>query len=181
MCLLDTTDGALMMTLYTTTALASDTIAILYYSIVLTGVTVLVAICIGTIQLLSFVDSVAEPEGAFWDGLDVVGDNYDIIGGSICGAFVLAGVVSLLVYKPWRRWAEKGRPHRSNDTEVDGDVDADVEDLKKGKLLQTSDEVVDVEDLEKGQPLQASDEISPKNAVVSVTETKELETKKGDL
>ena len=40
MCLLDTTDGALMMTLYTTTALARDTVAILYYSIVLTAITV---------------------------------------------------------------------------------------------------------------------------------------------
>jgi len=127
MCLLDTTDGALMMTLYTTTALARDTIAILYYSIVLTGITVLVAICIGTIQLLSLIDNVATPEGPFWDGLHVVGDHYDIIGGAICGAFVFLGTISVLVYKPWRRWVEKGRPQRRTEA-VEGD-DADVEDL----------------------------------------------------
>ncbi len=110
MCLLDTTDGALMMTLYTTTSMARDLVAILYYSIILTGITVLVAICIGTIQLLSLVDSVAAPEGPFWDGLHVVGDHYDIIGGSICGLFVLGGIGAVLCYKPWRRWAEKNRP-----------------------------------------------------------------------
>lgn len=126
MCLLDTTDGALMMTLYTTTALARDTLAILYYSIVLTAITVLVAICIGTIQLLSLVDNVATPEGPFWDGLHVAGDHYDIIGGAICGLFVVGGVVGVMCYRPWRTWVEKGRP-------VGERVDGDEEDpdLKK--------------------------------------------------
>lgn len=124
MCLLDTTDGALMMTLYTTTALARDTIAILYYSIVLTAITVLVAICIGTIQLLSLVDNVATPEGPFWDGLHVVGDHYDIIGGAICGLFVVGGVVGVLCYRPWRMWVEKGRPvgERADGDEEDPDL-----------------------------------------------------------
>ena len=66
MCLLDTTDGALMMALYTSTAVAKDQIAVLYYSIVLTVITVLVAIVIGMIQLLSLVLNVAEPTGRFW-------------------------------------------------------------------------------------------------------------------
>lgn len=137
MCLLDTTDGALMMTLYTTTALARDTIAILYYSIVLTAITVLVAICIGTIQLLSLVDNVATPEGSFWDGLHVVGDHYDIIGGAICGLFVVGGVVGVLCYRPWRTWVEKGRP-------VGERVDGDEEDpdLKK-PTIGTMDSIED--------------------------------------
>ncbi|KAI9845242.1 MAG: hypothetical protein M1837_004997 [Sclerophora amabilis] len=80
MCLLDTTDGALMMTLYTSTALARDHIAILYYSIVLTVITVIVAMVIGVIQLLSLILNVAEPTGRFWDGVEAAGDNYDIIG-----------------------------------------------------------------------------------------------------
>ncbi|KAL8731432.1 MAG: hypothetical protein Q9166_003407 [cf. Caloplaca sp. 2 TL-2023] len=80
MCLLDTVDGALMMSLYTSTALANDRIAILYYSIVLTLVTVIVAMVIGFIQLLSLVASVTEPSGRFWDGVAVAGDHYDVIG-----------------------------------------------------------------------------------------------------
>lgn len=107
MCLLDTTDGALMMTLYTSTSLARDTVAILYYSIVLSGITVLVAMTIGTIQLLSLIANFSS--GPFWDGVDAVGDHYDIIGGGICGAFVVFGAASVVLYKPWRR--RVGRKH----------------------------------------------------------------------
>lgn len=42
MCLLDTLDGALMMALYTSAATGQDKVAVLYYNIVLTGLTVLV-------------------------------------------------------------------------------------------------------------------------------------------
>lgn len=55
MCLLDTVDGALMMALYTSTAFAKDQIAILYYSIVLTIITVTVAMVIGLVQMLTLV------------------------------------------------------------------------------------------------------------------------------
>jgi len=103
MCLIDTTDGALMMTLYTSTSLARDMVAVLYYSIVLTGVTVIVATCIGTIQLLSLILNVANPTGKFWDGVSTAGDNFEIIGGAICGAFVFFGVGSVILYRPWRR------------------------------------------------------------------------------
>jgi nickel/cobalt transporter (NiCoT) family protein len=109
MCLLDTTDGALMMTLYTSTSLARDTIAILYYSIVLTAITVAVAACIGVIQLLTLVLNVASPTGAFWDGVSNAGDHYDIVGGAICGTFVLSGIASVLIYKPWRRRIDQRR------------------------------------------------------------------------
>lgn len=80
MCLLDTLDGALMMTLYTSTALAKDQVAILYYSIVLTVITVMVAIVIGLIQLLTLILNVAQPSGRFWDGVAVAGEHFDIIG-----------------------------------------------------------------------------------------------------
>ncbi|KAI0593508.1 NicO-domain-containing protein [Biscogniauxia sp. FL1348] len=119
MCLLDTTDGALMMTLYTSKAFARDTIAILYYSIVLTGITVVVSAFIGIVQVLSLVQNVAEPQGGFWNGLSVISDNFEIIGGSICGLFLVVGVGSIVVYKPWRRRMERRHAERiqSNDTE----------------------------------------------------------------
>ena len=66
MCLLDTVDGALMMALYTSTTLAKDQIAILYYSIVLTVITVIVAMVIGFIQLLTLIQNVANLSGEFW-------------------------------------------------------------------------------------------------------------------
>ncbi|KAL7626362.1 hypothetical protein AAE478_003134 [Parahypoxylon ruwenzoriense] len=109
MCMLDTTDGALMMALYTSKAFARDAVAILYYSIVLTGITVAVSAFIGVIQILSLVQNVAEPEGPFWDGLGEVGDHFDVIGGSICGLFLVVGLGSVVAYGPWRRRVERRR------------------------------------------------------------------------
>lgn len=109
MCLLDTTDGALMMALYSSKAFSRDVVAILYYSIVLTGITVFVAAFIGIIQVLSLVQNVAEPEGSFWDGVSAIGDHFDIVGGSIVGVFVVVGLGSILVYRPWRRHMERKR------------------------------------------------------------------------
>lgn len=141
MCLIDTTDGALMMTLYTSTSLARDTVAILYYSIVLTGITVLVAICIGVIQLLSLIANFST--GPFWDGVNAASDHFDVIGGGICGAFVVFGVLSVLVYGPWRRWVEKGRMGRmgSRMRDQSGDVETEVElgDIGKEKNSEMED------------------------------------------
>lgn len=107
MCLVDSTDGALMMALYTSKAFSRDIVAILYYSIVLTGITVVVSAFIGIIQVLSLVQNVADPSGSFWDGVSAVGDHFDIIGASICGVFVIVGIGSVLVYGPWRRRMER--------------------------------------------------------------------------
>ena len=137
MCLIDTIDGALMLTLYilpasagkarnlpssepppdsgpsnTPSQRARDPIPFLYYSIVLTALTVVVALVIGTIQLLTLVLNVAAPEGPFWDGLEAAGDNFDIIGGAICGSFLLVGGLSVLLYGPWRRRVERKRQVR---------------------------------------------------------------------
>ncbi len=145
MCLLDTADGALMLALYIqpatnflppkrTASPTSETplmesdepiapsqnhrdpVAFLYYSIVLTTLTVVVAIVIGVIQLLTLVLNVAEPTGRFWDGVQTAGDYYDVIGGGICGAFLVFGTISVFVYKPWRRWIAR----RHNKPIVDG-------------------------------------------------------------
>lgn len=113
MCLLDTTDGALMMALYTSKAFSRDRVAILYYSIVLTGITVFVSAFIGVVQALSLVANVAEPEGGFWDGVDAIGEHFDVIGGSICGVFILVGLGSVLVYRPWRARVNRRNQERA--------------------------------------------------------------------
>jgi high-affinity nickel-transport protein len=129
MCLLDTTDGALMMTLYTSTSLARDTVAILYYSIVLSAITVMVAVCIGTIQLLSLIANFST--GRFWNGVDAVGDHFDVIGGGICGAFVVFGVLSVVLYRPWRRRMDRQRRTGAIEAVELGDVeDKKVDDEK---------------------------------------------------
>ncbi|KAF4119358.1 nickel/cobalt transporter (NiCoT) family protein [Geosmithia morbida] len=107
MCLVDTTDGGLMLSLYTSKVFSRDPVAILYYSIVLTGITVTVSAFIGIIQVLSLIQNAADPKGRFWDGVGAIGDKFDIIGGSICGLFLLVGIGSVLAYRPWRRYLDR--------------------------------------------------------------------------
>ena len=98
MCLLDTLDGALMLTLYTSTSLAKDPIAILYYSTVLTVITVVVAVVIGVIQLLTLILHVAQPTGDFWNGVDAAGQHFDIIGRQPVG---LSSPSAMLRFSRW--------------------------------------------------------------------------------
>ncbi|TLD11341.1 hypothetical protein PgNI_06675 [Pyricularia grisea] len=107
MCMVDTTDGALMMGLYSSKAFSRDQVAILYYSIVLTGITVFISAFIGMIQVFSLIQNVADPQGPFWDGVGAISDNFDIIGASICGLFLVIGIGSVVVYRPWRRRMER--------------------------------------------------------------------------
>jgi high-affinity nickel-transport protein len=91
---------------------------------VLTVITVIVALVIGVIQILTLALAVAEPKGAFWNGVNNVGNHYDvvgmlllqwiwilliIVGGGICGAFVVFGAISIAMYKPWRRYIDRRR------------------------------------------------------------------------
>lgn len=115
MCLLDTTDGALMLALYTSKAFSRDPIAILYYSVVLTAITVFVSAFIGAVQVLALIQNVAEPEGKFWDGVEAIGDYFDVIGGCICLVFLIVGVGSIAVYRPWRRRVEERRNERAEE------------------------------------------------------------------
>jgi len=132
MCLLDTTDGSLMMALYTSTSLARDTVAILYYSIVLSAITVMVAMVIGIIQLLSLVANYSS--GPFWDGVNSVGDHFDIIGGGICGAFVVFGAASVVLYRPWRQRFDR----RPRDIVVEAVELQDIEEKLERKVIETS-------------------------------------------
>jgi len=110
MCMLDTFDGAAMMSLYTSARLAKDAIAVIYYQCVLTAITVAVALVIGVLQLLGLILSVKpELSGPFWRGVQAAGDHYDIIGGAICGSFLVFGLLSVLLYRPWRRMIDRKR------------------------------------------------------------------------
>lgn len=119
MCLLDTVDGALMMSLYTSTTKARDPLAVLYYNIVLTCLTVMVAVVIGVLQMLGLVVAVAPEgklQGPFWEGVNNALDRYDVIGGAVCAAFVVCGVGSVVLYPRWKQWIDRGeRPEEPDD------------------------------------------------------------------
>ncbi|KAJ5669038.1 hypothetical protein N7462_010108 [Penicillium macrosclerotiorum] len=170
MCLLDTIDGALMFTLYIqpsanflppkrnsvssegSTEVTGDElpqsddnhrdpIAFLYYSIVLTTLTVIVAIVIGVIQLLTMILNVTDAKGKFWDGVQTAGDYYDVIGGSICGLFIIFGGLSVFLYKPWRRWmARRHGQSMTADEETDRDGPASLTDQAGNTIHESSDD-----------------------------------------
>jgi high-affinity nickel-transport protein len=120
-----------------------DPIMFLYYSIVLTSLTVMVALIIGTIQLLTMILNVTNATGLFWDGVQTAGDDYEIIGGSICASFIVVGGASVVYYKPWRRRVEERRRKRDEaalgfdefdqiESEAGGVEEIDVEVVSKG-------------------------------------------------
>lgn len=126
MCLVDTTDGGLMLSLYTSKVFSRDPVAILYYSIVLTGITVVVSAFIGIIQIFSLALNVAEPEGSFWDGVEAIGDHFDVIGGAVCGLFLVIGLGSIVAYRPWRRHLERKQVARAEAARLAAESAADL-------------------------------------------------------
>ena len=71
----------------------------LFHSILLTSLSIGIAVTIGVIQLLSLVYNIVSPTGKFWDGVQWIGDRYDIVGGVICGAFILVGISGVIIGK----------------------------------------------------------------------------------
>ncbi|OLL23260.1 High-affinity nickel transport protein nic1 [Neolecta irregularis DAH-3] len=107
MCLIDTTDGALMSMAYSSNSFTTDPRTRLYYSIVLTILSISVALVIAFIQLLSLILNVAHPTGRFWDGVETLGDRYDIVGGIIIGLFIFVGILSVIGHRLWKdKWSQ---------------------------------------------------------------------------
>jgi len=71
----------------------------LFHSILLTSLSIGIAITIGFIQLLTLIYNIANPTGRFWDGVAWLGDHYDIMGGIICGVFLVLGIGGVIVGK----------------------------------------------------------------------------------
>lgn len=107
------------------TAKIRSPLTFLYYSVVLTALTVVVAIIIGMIQLLSLIRNTAaiHSDSRFWQGVDTAGDYYDVIGGAICGSFVIVGIASVLCYRPWRRWVDHERARLRVEHDAHGRVE----------------------------------------------------------
>lgn len=104
MCLVDTTDGALMYYAYSySSGETNPYFSRLYYSIILTFVSVIAAFTIGIIQMLMLIISVHPMESTFWNGLNRLSDNYEIVGGCICGAFVLAGLFGISMHNYFKK------------------------------------------------------------------------------
>jgi high-affinity nickel-transport protein len=97
MSLVDTTDGILMLGAYDWAFVKP--IRKLYYNITITLVSVLVAVLIGGVEALGLIGSQAGFTGPFWNAIDGLNSNFNSLGFAIIGVFIVAWVVSILIYR----------------------------------------------------------------------------------
>ena len=113
MSLLDTIDGSFMNFAYGWAF--STPVRKVFYNLTITGLSVAVALVIGTIELGGIVASQLRAQGTFWSGLERV--NINTIGLIVVGLFVATWLVALAVWRLGRieeRWSahprESGAP-----------------------------------------------------------------------
>lgn len=97
MSLIDTTDGVLMLGAYNWAFVKP--IRKLYYNLVITAVSVVVAVLIGGIEGLGLIGGQLGLDGWFWDGIGVLNDNFSGLGFVIIGVFIFAWIASVIVYR----------------------------------------------------------------------------------
>jgi len=97
MSLIDTTDGVLMLGVYNWAFIKP--MRKLYYNLVITAVSVVVAVLIGGIEGLGLIGDRLRLDGWFWDGIGALNDNYSGLGFAITGIFILAWVAALIIYR----------------------------------------------------------------------------------
>ena len=105
MCLLDTIDGSFMNFAYGWAF--SNPVRKIYYNITITGLSVAVALLIGTVELLGLFAGQLGWRGPLWDWLG--GLDLNTVGFAVVGMFVLTWVVALLVWR-YGRIGEKWAP-----------------------------------------------------------------------
>ena len=97
MCLIDTTDGILMLGAYSWAYVKP--IRKLYYNLTITLVSVLVALLVGGIEALGIIGGKLGLQGGFWDFIGEVSENFGAVGYCIVGIFLVSWVVSTIVYR----------------------------------------------------------------------------------
>ena len=95
MSLLDTIDGSFMNFAYGWAF--SQPVRKVYYNLTITGLSVAVALIIGTIELLSVAADRLKLTGGFWD--TVANLNLNTVGFVIVGVFVATWVIALAVWR----------------------------------------------------------------------------------
>jgi high-affinity nickel-transport protein len=109
MSLLDTVDGSFMNFAYGWAF--SKPVRKVYYNITITGLSVAVALLIGTVELLAILAQKLRLTGGFWDWVGSL--DLNTLGFAIVGLFVVVWLVAFVVWKAGRieqRWSAGLRP-----------------------------------------------------------------------
>ncbi len=97
MSLLDTTDGILMLGAYGWAFVKP--LRKLYYNMIITLVSVLVAVIVGAIEVLSVVAGQLKLTGGIWDAVGGLSSHFGTLGFIIVGVFIASWAISTAVYK----------------------------------------------------------------------------------
>ena len=100
MALVDTLDGVLMVGAYQWAYLNPRRKIV--YNLIITGLSVIVALGIGLIEVLGLVHEKLDLTGAFWDHVGVIWEHFGDLGFGIIGIFALAWGVSWFLSRPNR-------------------------------------------------------------------------------
>ncbi|MGH9741296.1 MAG: HoxN/HupN/NixA family nickel/cobalt transporter, partial [Candidatus Acidiferrum sp.] len=103
MSLIDTTDNVLMLGAYGWAFVKP--IHKIYYNMTITFVSVIVALVVGGIEALGLLAQQMNLQGAFWDLVGRLNNNFGTLGYFIIGVFAMSWVVSVAIYR-WRRFDE---------------------------------------------------------------------------
>ena len=97
MSLIDTTDGILMVGAYGWAF--EKPLRKLYYNLMITSVSVVVAVLIGGIETLGLVSDQFALKGAFWHAVDALNGNFTALGAIVIGLFIVAWIGSVIIYR----------------------------------------------------------------------------------
>lgn len=97
MTLVDTTDGVLMLGAYDWAFV--NPLRKLYYNLVITSLSALVALVIGGIEVLGLAGDRFGWEGWFWSGVEGVSDHLNEVGFILVGLFIAVWIGSAIVYR----------------------------------------------------------------------------------
>lgn len=99
MSLIDTTDGILMLGAYDWAFVRP--VRKLYYNLIITLVSVVVALFIGGIEVIGLLTDQFGLKGGIWDFIDYLdaGNNFNNLGFLIIGIFIVAWVISFVIYR----------------------------------------------------------------------------------
>ncbi|KAA0078368.1 HoxN/HupN/NixA family nickel/cobalt transporter [Tardiphaga sp. P9-11] len=97
MSLVDATDSVLMVRAYGWAFVKP--IRKLYYNMIITLVSVIVALVIGGVEALGLIGRKLDLSGSFWDGIEALNENFGALGYLIIAIFILSWMISVIVYR----------------------------------------------------------------------------------
>jgi high-affinity nickel-transport protein len=97
MALIDSTVGILMLSAYGWAFVKP--IRKLYYNLIITLVSVAVALLVGGIEVLGLIGDRFKIHGTIWNWISTLNHNFGVVGFAIIGVFVVSWVVSILFYR----------------------------------------------------------------------------------